>query len=178
MSDEFRKRLSDARTRVLDAKQRADQETQGLADANLLQSELHSAASVWNRVKDPLVKQAVGVANQELAETGVRLGTSDFSSFSPGGRSLPGIRITVERQPAPRLPQQTGGKDPGAPSHEDAAWALSVTIALNRDGAVSIVPSNCSISVKGVIPLNQFCERQIETIVADFVDRLTGAVAT
>jgi hypothetical protein len=46
MSDEFRKRLSDAKTRVQDAKQRVDQKTtRGLADANLLQSELHSA--VW-----------------------------------------------------------------------------------------------------------------------------------
>ena len=89
MSGEFRKRLSDAKTRVQEAKQKADQETtQGLTDANLLQSELHSAASVWNRVKDPLVKQAVGVANQELAEISVRLGTSDFSSFSPGGHEF------------------------------------------------------------------------------------------
>ena len=53
-----------------------------------------------------------------------------------------------------------------------------MTIALNYDGAVSIVPSNCSISVKGVMPLDQFCEPQIETIVADFVDQLTSAEAT
>jgi hypothetical protein len=39
MSDEFRKRLSDAKTRVQAAKQKADQE-----------SELHSTVSVWNRV--------------------------------------------------------------------------------------------------------------------------------
>jgi len=78
--------------------------------------------------------------------------------------SLPGIRITVERQLAPRLPQQTGGRDPGALSLQDAAQAASVTIALNHDGAVSIVPTNCSISVKGVIPLNQFRERQIEPL--------------
>ena len=179
MSDEFRKRLPEAKTRAQDAKQKADQETaQGLADVNRRQSELHSTASVWNRVKAPLIKQAVGVANQELADIGIRLGTSDFSSFSPGGMSLPSIRITVERQLAPRLPQQTGGRDPGALSLQDAAQAASVTIALNHDGAVSITPSNCSISVKGVIPLNQFSDRQIETIVADFVDQLTSAAST
>ena len=128
--------------------------------------------------KAPIVRQAAAIANQELADIGLRLGTSDFSSFSPVGMSLPSIRITVERQLAPRLPQQTGGRDPGALSLQDAAQAASVTIALNHDGAVSIVPSNCSISVKGVIPLNQFCERQIETVIADFVDQLTSAAAT
>ena len=179
MSDEFRKRLSEAQTRAQHAKQKANQQTdQGLADVNRRQSELHSAASVWNRVKAPLIEQAIGVANQELADIGIRLSTSDFSSFSPGGMGLPGIRITVERQLAPRLPKQTGGKDPGALSLQDEAQAASVTIALNHDGAVSIVPSNCSISVKGVMPLDQFCERQIETIVADFVDQLTTAEAT
>ena len=178
MSDEFRKRLSEAHIRAQDAKQKADQETQGLADVNRRQSELHSAASVWNRVKAPLIKQAVGIANQELADIGIRLGISDFSSFSPGGMSLPGIRITVERQLAPRLPQETGGRDPDDLSLQDAAQAASVTIALNHDGAVSIVPSKCSISVKGVMPLDQFCERQIETIVADFVDQLTTAEAS
>lgn len=178
MSDEFRKRLSDAQTRAQDAKQKANQQTdQGLADVNRRQSELHSA-SVWNRVKAPLIEQAIGVANQELADIGIRLSTSHFSSFSPGGMGLPGIRITVERQLAPRLPKQTGGKDPGALSLQDTAQAASVTIALNHDGAVSIVPSNCSISVKGVMPFDQFCRQQIETIVADFVDQLTTAEAT
>ena len=179
MSDEFRKRLSEGQTRAQDAKQKADQETaQGLADVNRRQSELHSAASVRNRVKAPLIKKAVAVANQELADIGIRLGISDFTSFSPGGMSLPAIRITVERQLAPRVPQQTGRRDPGTLSLQDAAQAASVTIALNHNGAVSIVPSNCSISVKGVMPLDQFCERQIETIVADFVDQLTTAEAS
>ena len=95
MSDEFRKRLSEAQTRAQDAKQKADQETaQGLADVNRRQSELHSAASVWNRVKAPLIKQAVGVANQELADIGIRLGTSDFSSFSPGAPACPSSAST------------------------------------------------------------------------------------
>jgi hypothetical protein len=92
--------------------------------------------------------------------------------------SLPGIRITIERQLSPRLPQQTGGRDPGALSLEDVAKAASVTIAVNHDGAVSIAPSNCSLSEKGVTPLNQFSDRQIETIVADFVDQLTSAAST
>ena len=75
----------------------------------------------------------------------------------------------------PRLPHPTGGRDPGAPSLQDAAQASSVAIAVNYDGAVSIAASNCDISVKGVIPLDQFCERHIETIIADFVDQLTTA---
>jgi hypothetical protein len=63
MSDEFRKRLSEAQTQAQGAKQKADQEAaQGLADVNRRQSELHSVASVWNRVKAPLIKQAVAVA--------------------------------------------------------------------------------------------------------------------
>ena len=178
MSDEFRKRLSDAKTRVRAAKEKVDQETaQSLAHGNRRPSEFHSVASEWTRVKVPLIKQAIGVANQEFADIGVRFGTSDFLSFS-GGMSFHGIRITVERQLAPGLPRQTGGRDPGASSLQDWAQAANVTIALNRDGAVSITPSNCSISVKGVIPLTQFCERQIETIVADFVDQITSAAAT
>ena len=113
MNDEFKQRLSDARIRLQGAKQQADQETaQAPAHADRRQSELHSAASVWNRVKAPIVRQAAAIANQELADVGVRLNTSDFSSFSPGGMSLPGIRITIERQLSPRLPQQTGGKRP------------------------------------------------------------------
>jgi hypothetical protein len=179
MSDEFRKRLSDAKTRVQEAKQKSEQAAApGSADDTRRQSELHSGASIWNRVKAPLIEQAVRVANQELADIGIRLSTSDFSSFSPGGMSLPGIRITVERQLDPRLPHPTGGRDPGAPSLQDAAQASSVAIAVNHDGAVSIAASNCNISVKGVIPLDQFCERHIETIIADFVDQLTTAAVT
>lgn len=179
MSDEFSKRLSAAKTRVERRKAAGRQEPgQGLADADRPQSEFHSAASVWNGAKAPIIKRAVEVANQELAESGVRLDTSEFSSFSREDMCFPGVRITVERLLAPPLPQQTGRRDLGALSPHDVAEAASITIALNQDGAVSIVPNNCNLSIKGVIPLNQFSEWQIETIVADFVDRLTSATAT
>ena len=80
MSDEFRKRLSDAKTCVQAAKQKADQRPPKL-----------SHVAIGGRVKAPLIKQVVRVANQELADIGVRFGTSDFSRFSPGGMSVPGL---------------------------------------------------------------------------------------
>jgi hypothetical protein len=178
MNDEFKKRLSDARTRLQGAKDKANQAAAGaLADADRRLTGLHSAVSLWNGVKAPLIKQVVEAANQELADIGVRLDASDLSSFAPTDTDLPGIKITIERLLVPGL-QQMRGRDPGSLSLQGVTQAASVTIALNHDGAVSIIPNNCSLSEKGVIPLYQFAERQIETIVADFVDQLTRAAAT
>ena len=177
MNDEFKKRLSDARTRLQSAKDKANQAADLTpADPDRRLTGLHSAVSVWNGIKAPLIKQVVEAANQELADIGVRLDASDLSSFAPTETDLPGIHITIERQLVPGL--QTRGRDPGSLSLQDVTQAASVTIALNHGGAVSIIPNNCSLSEKGVIPLYQFAERQIETIVADFVDQVTRAAAT
>ena len=102
MNDEFKKRLSDAKTRLQGAKDKAHQAAaRAPADADRRLTGLYSALSLWNGVKAPLIKQVVEAANQELADIGVHLNASDLSSFAPTDTDLPGIKITIERQLVP-----------------------------------------------------------------------------
>jgi hypothetical protein len=96
MNDEFKKRLSDARTRLQGAKDKANQAAAGaLADADRRLTGLHSAVSLWNGVKAPLIKQVVDAANRDRPRS-----TGELRRRSPNRTcAFQRIRLSIQAWP-------------------------------------------------------------------------------